>query len=235
VKFRLLLLVLLLTAALRLVQQDSGAQSKRAEDAQSANAAARPNSKLASDPLVPPIQVTSNQSSARSGPESELHVPVVAVGPAEFAHSPRAIFEPHGHAVCASGCAASRHPTGKLSADAFRSLLAQFATEPVDETSLALETLLFYGRQTRDLLASHGSAPLDPLREAVLQRELQYTHATVEIRVVDEKGTVRSWLPPTRVPLDRRHVFAMEVRGVQPLVTSGTVKRVGLYHLWTRL
>jgi hypothetical protein len=46
---------------------------------------------------------------------------------------------------------------------------------------------------------------------------------------------VRSWLDPTEVPFDRRHVFEMEASGVQPLVTSGTVKRVGLYHLWTRL
>ena len=37
------------------------------------------------------------------------------------------------------------------------------------------------------------------------------------------------------VPLDRRHEFDMQVNNVQPLITSGTVKRVGLYHLWNRL
>jgi len=52
---------------------------------------------------------------------------------------------------------------------------------------------------------------------------------------LDEAGEVRSWLPATRVPLDRRHEFDMEVHDVQRLITSGTVKRVGLDHLWTRL
>jgi hypothetical protein len=37
------------------------------------------------------------------------------------------------------------------------------------------------------------------------------------------------------VPLDRRHVFKMDTKDLPPLITSGTVKRVGLHHLWTRL
>ena len=40
---------------------------------------------------------------------------------------------------------------------------------------------------------------------------------------------------PERVPLDRRHVFELTPADLQPLVASGTVKRVGLHHIWTRL
>jgi len=117
----------------------------------------------------------------------------------------------------------------------FRQLLAQFAREPIDETSRAFETLLYYGPQAKKLLDSEGTAPLDPVRASVLRGELSRTHARIAIRVLDEHGAVRTSLPPTRVPLDRRHVFVMETNNVQPLETSGTVKRVGLHHLWNRL
>ncbi len=153
----------------------------------------------------------------------------------DFAHGDRAVFEPHGDQVCASGCAASRHPTMPLVNTEFHQLLHEFASQPIDESSPAFEKLLYYGKQTQERLQRYGHGSLDPLRKMALQRELKKTHASVQIRLVDEHGEVRSWLPPTSVPLDRRHVFDMEAKGVQPLVTSGTVKRVGLYHLWTRL
>ena len=105
----------------------------------------------------------------------------------------------------------------------------------MDESSFALESLLYFGRQTQALLKEEGDWPLDPLRSDFLREQLRTTHAKIEIRLIDEHGEIRTWLPPTRVPFDRRHEFHMEVKNVQPLITSGTVKRVGLYHLWTRL
>jgi len=153
----------------------------------------------------------------------------------DFAHGDRAVFEPHGEQVCASGCAASRHPTTPLVTNEFHELLREFGRQPMSEDSPAFEKLLYYGKQTQQRLQRYGCGSLDPLREQVLKRELKKTHASVQIRLVDEHGEIRSWLPATPVPLDRRHVFDMEAKGVQPLVTSGTVKRVGLYHLWTRL
>lgn len=185
------------------------------------------------DPLVSPARVPGLPSPPiHSGPGSLLRR--VAFRDA-FVHDDRAIFEPHGHDVCFSGCAVSRHPTGQLTGPAFRQLLTRFARQPADETSPAFETLLYYGRQAKGFLDREGSSPLDPVRAAVLRRELSRTHARIAIRVVDQYGVVRTWLPPTRVPLDRRHVFEMETSDLQPLVTSGTVKRVGLYHLWNRL
>lgn len=174
------------------------------------------------DFLVPPAPITGVSHSALT---TSLHVSA----------DDRAVFEPHGEQVCASGCAVSRHPTEELTTHHYHQLLDQFADDPISEDSNALETLLFFGRQTSEMIDNEGTGLLDPWRAAFLRAELSQTHAKIAIRVVDENGDVRTSLPSTRVPLDRRHVFSMDVNNVQPLVTSGTVKRVGLYHLWTRL
>jgi len=190
------------------------------------------------DPLVPPANVlgVSNPRYHLFTSDSEPLIPsVLPKLEGDFSSDERALFEPHGEQVCASGCAVSRHPTKELTKTVYRQLLGQFLREPISEDSHALESLLFYGRQTREMLSTVGIGPLDPQRAAVLQQELARTHAKISIRVVDENGVVRSSLPETSVSLDRRHVFSMNVNKVQPLVTSGTVKRVGLNHLWTRL
>lgn len=153
----------------------------------------------------------------------------------EFAHGDRATFHPHGDQVCASGCATSRHPTKQLTRRHFRHLLADFSVEPVDEAGEAFETLLYYGRQVTAMLDRDGPGPLDPLRAALLKQELARGRAEVSIRLVDESGVVRASLPPTSVPLDRRHEFKLVPHNLQPLIASGTVKRVGRDHLWTRL
>ena len=191
------------------------------------------------DPLVPPIAL-SEDSRATNDPGvvvlDLLHTNRRAsLFPTEFSADDRATFEPHGSQECASGCALSRHPTPELTAAEYSRLLSQFAHEPLGETSTALETLLFYGRQTRLFLQERGAAPLDQSRAEFLRRELARTHARVSFRLTDEAGVIRSHIPPTQVPLDRRHVFQMEVADLSPLVTSGTVKRVGVHHLWTRL
>lgn len=187
------------------------------------------------DPLVPPARVPGLPTGAEwAGSGLDSYLRLASFGD-RFIHDDRAFFHPHGPEVCPSGCAASRHPTSELTGPRFRQLMAQFAHEPADETSPAFETLLYYGRQARKFVDSEGTSPLDPVRAAVLRRELSRTYARIAIRVVDQHGVIRTSLPPTRVPLDRRHVFEMETNNLQPLETSGTVKRVGLYHLWNRL
>ena len=188
------------------------------------------------DGLVPPIQLGSDVAVHLAGLTPVLHASEVEA----FLHDERAHFHPHGEKVCASGCAASNHPTATLTAEVFRNLMQQFAADEISENSLAFESLLYYGRQTKQFLARQGPAPLDSEHAQALRRELERSYARISIRVVevDAAGKVvaiRSSLPPTLVPLDRRHEFDMDVHGVQPLITSGTVKRVGLYHLWTRL
>ncbi len=154
---------------------------------------------------------------------------------AEFTHDSAAVFEPHGEKLCASGCAASRHPTEKLTKEHFQDLLVAYTYEPMDQTNNALEELMYFGPQTRGMIEQHGVGELDSLRAEFLWDQLKFTQAKISIRVVDDSGQVRTWIEPTEVPFDRRHVFDMKTKEVQPLVTSGTVKRVGLNHMWCRL
>ena len=184
------------------------------------------------DTLVPPIGLTSQFTSLSNGagepPQKGPHF-------SSFEHDDLAIFEPHGDQVCASGCALSRHPTGKLFAGRFQDLLQQYSQQPAELVSPALEELLYFGPQTLALLDKQGPNTLDTKHADHLRRELNRTHARISIRVVEKDGTRRCWLPPTRVPFDRRHVFEMKTKSLQPLVTSGTIKRVGMHHIWARL
>lgn len=153
----------------------------------------------------------------------------------DFSYDDRAHWHAHGKKMCQSGCAVSNHPTLDLSPAEFRRLTAEYAASPASESGPAFEALLYYGKQTRDLLARDGASPLDAEHVRRLTGELSRTHARVSFRITDADGRRRVWLPPTRVPLDRRHVFTMETVDLQPLVTSGTVKRVGQDYLWVRL
>ncbi|MFK7769982.1 MAG: hypothetical protein AB8B55_22430 [Mariniblastus sp.] len=179
--------------------------------------------------LVPPIQIPGQLPYRLATLEQSTQLV------SKFDHDADAIFEPHGEEVCASGCAASRHPTEHLGKSHFKRLLKEYTYEPINQTNNALEELLYYGPQTRKWIESEGIGDLDAKRADFLWNELKLTHARVSIRVTDQNGVVRSWIKPTRVPLDRRHIFPMETEQVQSLVTSGTVKRVGLNHAWVRL
>lgn len=201
------------------------------------------------DPLVPPLDLYGAGRSAPL-PENIPRLSPTGTDPSAqavlFPQNPH-LFDPdwtaderassHAHGVsnCASGCGPHNHPTPLLTETEYRRLLGEFSVGPLDETNAALEALLHYNRQTTALLQQLGSKPLDSERTAFLRRELSRDHVLWSFRVVDEAGTVRAEMKDMRVPLDRRHVFDMEVRRLQPLITSGTVKRVGLHHLWTRI
>ncbi|MEC7696382.1 MAG: hypothetical protein VYA11_04725 [Planctomycetota bacterium] len=176
------------------------------------------NGAMHGDPLVPPIQLTNAANPS-----------------AAFTHDPQAVSHPHGETLCASGCAVSRHPSGRLTSTTFATLLNAYQQSPPTGENGALEEILFYSRQSREYWQRHRDACPDPLWQRVLDEELKKTHVLVSLRVLDESGVIRSKLTNVRVPLDRRHVFQMQSDGLPPLTTSGTVKRVGLDHLWTRL
>lgn len=152
------------------------------------------------------------------------------------AESGHAIAHPHGKKICASGCAQDQHPTPQLTKAEFQKLMAAFAGEPMTEDSKALQSLLFYGRQSLRMLDQAGDQPLDTERAAFLRRELGRTHVYVELRMIDEHGVVRLWNKPARVPLDIRYGFDYQTTDYQEIEEStGTVKRVGLNHLWQRI
>ncbi len=145
-------------------------------------------------------------------------------------------LEPHGEQVCASGCGLSRHPTPFLERSHFEKLVKDFAHQPMSEESPALEELLYFGPQTqRELLASDAT-PLDSQRLAFLKKELTRDTVQIEFRIIDEEGIARVQLPPTTVKLDSRYAFEpLNTVDFQPPEASGTVKRVGLNHLWQRI
>ena len=179
--------------------------------------------------VVPPLLLPAGSNAVATGPSWSR------IDFSPFEHDERAIFEPHGEQVCASGCALSRHPTRRLTRWRFEELMDRLSTARGEASYRVWDELVYYGAQSRQFLESY---PLDRLRgESVsrLRRELARDHVRIQIRVVDQHGAVCSWLPETRIPLDRRHVFDMETDGLQSLVTSGTVKRVGMDHLWVRL
>ena len=150
------------------------------------------------DPLVPPAFAIATQDRAPTAllTGSGWLTSNDSLWPDEdFDSDDRATFHPHGQKFCTSGCTVSNHPTRELTKPLFRQLLAEYAQQPIDETSPGLETLLYYGRQARQFLESDGTGPLDPERAAALRRELSRTHARISIRVVDEHGTVRASLP----------------------------------------
>lgn len=188
--------------------------------------------------VVPPIQLPGQLPFSQNQPslESPPTTPMVFVSEEDqFAHDPEAVFHSHGEKVCASGCAASNHPTEILSEDRFWTLLDEYKLEPMDQTNNALEALLYYGPQTQKFILDQGVGSLDRQRTGFLWEQLKCNKVKVSLRLVDNEGEVRSWLEPTSVPFDRRHVFDMKTNNLQSLVTSGTVKRVGLNHAWVRL
>lgn len=183
--------------------------------------------------LVPPIRLPGQMPNGTTDLLDSRSALLSVVD--EFDHDVEAVFEPHGEKICASGCAASRHPTEQLTVEKFRQLLKELAYEPMDQTNNALESLMYFGPQTRQMIEIHGVGDLEADRAKFVWEQLKFDRARISIRVVDNEGETRTWIDPTEVPFDRRHVFDMQTKDVQALVTSGTVKRVGLNHIWVRL
>ncbi len=137
---------------------------------------------------------------------------------------------------CVAGCGAADDRSPHLEARAYDELLARFAKESPAAGSPALETLLFHHHDARRLLAERGPGPLDPERAAFLKRELAREEAWIDVRVVDAEGVERVRLGRRAVPLDiKQHLHPERRERLQQLEISGTVRRVGLYHLWSRI
>ncbi len=136
---------------------------------------------------------------------------------------------------CASSCALDASPDAPMTRADFDHLLTTWAAEPVGEPTLALETLLFHGPETRSWLAGAGTGPLDEVHAAFLSNELQRDAVRVEMRLVDERGRERGTLVASNVGLaDKNHLVFSGTGSLGHLETGGKVKRVGLGHLWSR-
>ena len=137
---------------------------------------------------------------------------------------------------CASGCDVL--PPAllvTLSAEAIAENLAAYAKGDPEAQSQALDTLLFYAADTRAFLDAHPSALSQTAHRQTLQRELSRAQAEIELRVKDDSGVVRAFIPSLKVPLGQKQHLRLQHRALPGLVASGTVLRVGRDRLWTRI
>ena len=133
------------------------------------------------------------------------------------------------------GCSIGKHHIPPYTDEVFREAMESYAEYPYWQESQGLDTLLFYGDETLEKLAEHGTEPLSPEHVAFLKRELRRTHAYVHIRVIDEHGVVRVEVGPERVPLKvKKHLKPRDTGNLYAMEFNGTVARTGLYHLWSR-
>lgn len=137
--------------------------------------------------------------------------------------------------VCATGCAAEPQGGDGLGITQLEGWLRRYAAAPVEHPGVALETLLFYASEVRELAALQGLGELDEEHKRFLLREISRSEAILEVRFVDALGRERLRLDPTEVPLGvKQHLFP-RTEDLQVPEVSGTIKRVGLGHLWARL
>lgn len=113
--------------------------------------------------------------------------------------------------------------------------MAEWNTQPIGESTEALDTLLFYFDDTQAALATLETLPLDAEHEAFLRQELARDEVVVEMRLLDDAGAERGHMGPVVVPLKEKQHLVFEGTGsLKHLETGGKVKRVGLGHLWSR-
>lgn len=136
---------------------------------------------------------------------------------------------------CVGSCSAVKDGPSKSDPAQIRTWLREFASQPMSSESPALEALLFHREATKLQLLSMEALDLDERRAEFLSKELQRDQAYLEVRVRDAAGRVRVHLPEQRVALDEKQHLETENDLAQHVEYSGTVKRVGLDHLWVRL
>lgn len=136
---------------------------------------------------------------------------------------------------CRNGCSLKTHHVPPFTIEQYRAAIAEYAALPPDQVSQPLDTLLFYGERTKELMRDLGVLGLPPRHREFLDRQLARDHAYVSVRFVDEADRVRVAVGPIRVPIGvKRHLHPHVLDDVQSLEVNGTVMRVGLYHLWSR-
>lgn len=122
-----------------------------------------------------------------------------------------------------------------LTVDEVAFWMGEWNEQPVDLSSEAIDTLLFYFHDTEHALSTLEELPLDAEHEAALRRELARDEVIVEMRLLDEDGIERGHMGPERIPLkEKQHLVFAGTGSLKHLETGGKVKRVGLGHLWSR-
>ncbi len=136
---------------------------------------------------------------------------------------------------CLAGCSLKKHDIAPFTDEQYHAAIKAYGKAGVDETTPALDKLLFYGRRTIALIDQHGTGTLPEDHVAFLKRELARSRAIVSVRFINADGKVRVNLAPVTVPIGiKQHLKPTALDGTQPMEINGTVMRTGLYHLWSR-
>ena len=132
---------------------------------------------------------------------------------------------------CATSCAIEEK---HLDQDEWINTLDVWATQEVGVSTKELDTLLFYAKDSLEWLPVFGTE-LDDVHYTFLASELRRNLVDIEMRLVDEFGTIRGVLDSSPFHLkEKQHLVFSETKSLGWLETGGKVKRVGLAHLWSR-
>jgi hypothetical protein len=152
------------------------------------------------------------------------------------ARNPDPVVDGAATPTCVSGCGVAADGSSELTLAEYRSLIKLYAREALGSEPRALETLLFHAEHTLRHVEAIGLSGLDDEHAAFLMRELGRDHGALEVRLLGTDGTVRLRLEPNAFPIGRKqHVRPEHVVDMAPPELSGTLQRVGLDHIWTRL
>lgn len=133
------------------------------------------------------------------------------------------------------GCATSCALTEKtISQEDWIAALDIWSDQEIGISTPELDTLLFYAQDSLAWLPVFGTE-LDDMHYSFLEQELRRDLVDIEMRLVDEFGTVRGVLDSAAFGLrEKQHLPFSQTDSLGWLETGGKVKRVGLAHLWSR-
>ncbi|MBL4635901.1 MAG: hypothetical protein JKY56_18720 [Kofleriaceae bacterium] len=135
---------------------------------------------------------------------------------------------------CTTSCSLAKHHVPELTEHGFEVAVRAYGKEVVDAPSESLETLLFYGSRTIELMAEIGTEELSEEHLAFLRKELSRDKAWVSLRMVDDDEKVRVSYGPTLVPLGAKQHLAAVGENLKSMEFNGTVMRTGVNYLWSR-
>lgn len=135
---------------------------------------------------------------------------------------------------CSSGCARPEHPV-HVEHEEIDAWLQQFASAPIGAESLAVDSLLFYGHETTELLSHHEHDFLPEEHERWLRRELRRDRVATSFRLVDDTtGEVLGHHEDVFPWTDHQDFVLSDTGPLGRVSMNGKVKRVGAHHLWAR-
>ena len=136
---------------------------------------------------------------------------------------------------CSTSCSFSTHHQPEpISEQEWLQTLKQWSTEPVGEATPSLELILFHSSQSQYFLLQHGEL-LDEEHLYFLQTELSRDQLRIEMRLVDEEGSLRGYVESGSFPQEeKQHLAFANTGSLGWLETAGRVRRVGLDHWWSR-